>query len=140
MLHFREQNHVAGLEILRAPGTRDEVDAFGRAAGEHDFVGASGVDEFRRARPGGFVTGRGAIAQFVDAAMDVGVVVFVIMHQRVNHRARLLRRGGVVEINQRLAVDLLVEDGKILPQRSPVNFFESIIEKFNHRCTQIYTD
>ena len=49
--------------------------------------------------------------------MDIGVVVFVVMHQRVNHRARFLRRGGVVEINQRLAVDLLVEDRKILSQR-----------------------
>ena len=66
-----------------------------------------GVDEFRGARPGGLVTRRGAITQLVDAAMDVGIVVFVIMHQRVNHRARLLRRCGVVEINQRLAVDLL---------------------------------
>jgi hypothetical protein len=61
--------------------------------------------------------------------MDVGVVVLVIMHQRVNHRARFLRRGGVVEINQRLAVDLLVEDGKILSQRSPVNDF-GFIESF----------
>ena len=76
---------------------------------------------FAGARPGGFVAGRGAIAQFVDAAVDVGVVVFVIMHQRVNHRARFLRRRGVVEINQRLAVDLLVEDGEILSQRGPVN-------------------
>jgi hypothetical protein len=46
VLHFREQDDVAGLEIFRAPGTGDEIDAFGGAAGENDFVGAAGVDEF----------------------------------------------------------------------------------------------
>ena len=39
-----------------------------------------GVDEFRGAGAGGFEGGRGAVAQFVDAAMDVGVVVLVVMH------------------------------------------------------------
>ena len=82
-----------------------------------------GVDEFRGACARGFKGVGRAVAQFVDAAMDIGVVVFVIMHQRVNHRARFLRRGGVVEIHQRLAVDLLIENRKILSQRGPINDF-----------------
>ena len=45
--------------------------------------------------------------------MDVGVVVLVVARDGVDHRARLLRSGGVVEIDQLLAVDLLVEDGKV---------------------------
>ncbi len=117
VLHLGEQDHVAGLRFLVPHDVGDEVDAFGGAAGEDDFVGAAGVDEFRGAGAGGFESGGGAIAQFVDAAMDVGVVVLVIMAQRLDHRARFLRRGGVVEINQRLAMDLLVEDREILAQR-----------------------
>ena len=124
MLHFREQNHVAGLEVFCSPRTRDEIDAFGRAAREDDFVGAFGVDEFRGARARGFERVRRAIAQLVDAAMDIGVVVLVVMHERVNHRARFLRRGGVVEINQRLAVDFLIENRKILSQLCPISHFE----------------
>ena len=111
------------LRFFAPHEARDEIDAFGRAARENDFVGAFGVDEFRGAGARGFKRVRRAVAQLVDAAMDIGVVVLVIMHQRVNHRARFLRRGGVVEINQRLAVDLLIEDRKILSQRRPVNFF-----------------
>ena len=42
-------------------------------------------------------------AQLVQAAMHVGVVVLVVVPQRIEHRARLLRGGGVVEIDQRLA-------------------------------------
>ena len=79
VLHLGEQDHVAGLDVLRAPGLRDEVDALGGAAREDDFVGAAGVDEFRGARAGGFEGGGGAVAQLVDAAMDVGVVVLVVM-------------------------------------------------------------
>src|SRR5579859_4193856 len=120
MLHLRQENDVAGLQIFRAPGAGHEVDALGGAAGEDDFLRAFGVDEFGGARPRVLKRGRGAIAQFVDAAVDVGVVAFVIMDQRVNHHARLLRRGGVIEINQRLAVDLLVKDGKIPAERGPV--------------------
>ncbi len=41
VLHFREQNLVAGLDVLAAPRLRHEIDALGRAARENDFVVAS---------------------------------------------------------------------------------------------------
>ena len=105
--------------ILAPHDCGDEIDAFGGAAREDDFVGAAGVEEFRGAGAGGFEGGGGAIAQFVDAAMDVGVVVLVVMTQRVDDGARFLRCGGVVEIDQRLAVDLLVENREIRAQCLP---------------------
>src|SRR5258708_5126080 len=49
------------------------------------------------------------------AAMDVGVVVLVVAHNRVDHCLRLLGGRSVVEIDERLAVRHLVEDGEILP-------------------------
>ena len=45
VLHLGEQDLVAGLDVLRAPGLRDEVDALGGAAGEDDLVGTARVDE-----------------------------------------------------------------------------------------------
>ena len=41
MLHLREQDFVAGFDVLRAPGLGHEVDALGGAASENDFVGAA---------------------------------------------------------------------------------------------------
>ena len=73
MLHFREQNRVAGLEVFRAPGVGDQVDAFGRAARENDFGGFAGVEETGGAVAGGLEGHGGAAAQFVDAAMDVAL-------------------------------------------------------------------
>ena len=48
--------------------------------------------------------------------MDIGVVVLVVMAQRVEDGARFLRGGGVIEIDERMPVDLLVENREILPQ------------------------
>ena len=46
--------------------------------------------------------------------MHVGVFGGVGVMEPIEHRLRLLRRGGVVEIDQRLAVDRHREDRKIL--------------------------
>ena len=45
----------------------------------------------------------GAGAQLMGAAVDIGVVVAVVVLQRLQHLARFLAGGGVIEINQRLA-------------------------------------
>ena len=116
MLHLRQQDFVARLQVLTAPRGSHEVDAFGRAAREHDLVGAPGVDELCRSGASGFIARRRAIAQFVNAPMHVRVVAFVVIAQRVNHRARFLARRRVVEINQRMPVDLLVQNRKVCAQ------------------------
>ena len=58
--------------------------------------------------------GRG-VGEIVQAAMDVGVFVLVGVHEPVEDGLRLLRRGGVVEIDERLAVRALGQDREILP-------------------------
>ena len=49
----------------------------------------------------------------MHAAMNIGVVRLVVARDCVDHRSRLLRCGGVVEINERLAVNFPLEDWKI---------------------------
>ncbi len=56
----------------------------------------------------------GALAEQVDAAMNVGVVGRVVVLQGVQHGARLLGGGGVVEIDERLAAHLLAQDGEVV--------------------------
>ena len=72
------------------------------------------IDEASHLDARAFVFVGGALAQRMDAAMDVGVDVRVVALQRIDHRLRLLRGGGIVEIDQRLAVHRLAQDGKIL--------------------------
>ena len=49
----------------------------------------------------------------MHAPVDVGVVALVDRGLGLDHRARLLRRGGVVEVDERLAVDGLAQDREI---------------------------
>ena len=92
------------------------------AAGENNFLGAACIEEFGGALSGGFEAGGMLIAQFVNTAMDIGIIALVVIIQRLDDRAGFLGRGGVVEINQRLSMDLLVQDGKVCAK-----FFQSML-------------
>jgi len=70
--------------------------------------------------PGGFESGRGAAAERMNAPMHIGIVALVVLAQGLKDRAGFLRGRGVVKINQRLAVDLLVEDREVVADISPV--------------------
>ena len=86
----------------------------GRAAHEDDLAGAGGVQEPLELAARILERLGRALAQQVDAAVDVGVFLGVAPDHRVDHGLRLLRRRRVVEINERLAMDLLGEDREVL--------------------------
>ncbi len=123
VLHFGEEDGVAGLEEGVAPGAGEEVYGFGGAAGEDDFAGGGGVEELGGAFAGGFVGDGGAVAEGVDAAVDVAVVVFVVVAEGVDDLAGFLGGGGAVEVDERVFVDLLVEDREIVADVFPGNFW-----------------
>ena len=75
----------------------------------------------RRDGVAGFLVGVGGPGgQLVCGAVDVGVLVGVEVGQPVDDRLRLLRGGGVVEPDQRLAVDRLAQDREVGAHRVDV--------------------
>ena len=104
MLHLGREDQVIGTDIGAPPRVGDQVDRLGRVAGEDDFVGSIGADEASdlAARP--LVRVGRLLGQRMDPAVDVGVVALVIVHQRLDHAARLLRRRRVVQIHKRFAM------------------------------------
>jgi hypothetical protein len=114
VLHDREHDLVARLDALAAKRIGDEVDRLGGVARENDFLVPGGIEErahlFARALIG---LGRG-IGEVVQAAMHIGIFGGVGALDAVEHGARLLRRSRIVEIDERLAVDLHRQDRKIL--------------------------
>ena len=120
MFQRGEDDLVARLQELPPVGLRNEIDAFRRAAHEDDFFGRRCAEKRLYLLPRLLVgvgrTGR----QRVGAAMDVRVVAGVKVRNGVDHALRLLRRRGVVEPDQRPAVDLLIEHGKIAANRGNV--------------------
>ena len=78
VLHLGQHDRVAAVDVPPAPRVGDEVDRLGRVAGEDDLVAVRGVDEARDLIAGRLV-GRGRLlADRVDAAVDVGVVLAVV--------------------------------------------------------------
>ena len=108
-----DDNLVPLADVLPRPRVRHEVERFGGVARPDYFLRALRADEARDfgARP--FVAVGRLLAERVDAPVDVGVVAFVVVHNRLNDLPRLLRGGGVVEIDQRLPVHLAREDGEV---------------------------
>ena len=89
---LRGQDRIAGAQVLQAPGEADQVDRLGRVARPDDLGRLGGVDEARHLDACLLEGLGGPLGGLVDAAaMDVGVVVRVVVDQRVDDGLRLLR-------------------------------------------------
>ena len=113
----REHDLVALAEEGVAPGARHQVDRLGGAARPDHLGGIGGAQEAGHL-PARALVGVGRPArQLVDAPVHVGVVVPVIVRDRVYDRVGFLGGGGVVQVDQRLAVDVLLQGREVAPRR-----------------------
>ena len=117
VLHLGEHDHVAAADRLATPRVRHEVDRLGGVAREDDLVRVRRADEPRDLGARLLVGRCRSLADLVDPAMDVGVVLAVELVDRVDDDLRLLARGRRVEVDERLAVDLRAQDREVGPQR-----------------------
>ena len=93
----------------------NQVDAFGRAANEDDFARFAGTEELVNDVSRAFEGIRRSGRERVGRAVNVGIVVRVIIGDRIDHGLRFLGRRGVIEPDEWFAVDLLMQRRKILP-------------------------
>ena len=112
MLHDRQDDLVT-LSNAGEKRIRDKVDGCRGVLREDDLIGTAGVEEAACHLTRVFELLRRGVRQVVQAAMNVGVFEAIDMVHRLDHGARLLRRGGVVEIDERLAVDLAIKDREV---------------------------
>ena len=107
-------NHLVTLakEGLAKRGGQ-QVDGLGGATGKDDLIGGGGIDEGAHALARCLVQPRGLLREEVYAAMHIGVHRVVLLGDGVDHRARLLRGGSIVEVHERLAIDRAVKDGEV---------------------------
>ncbi len=117
MFEVGDHDLVAFVQTRAAKALRDEVDRLGRAAGQHDFAAGFRIDESDDLVARALEGFRGAAAQFVYAAMYVGMVLALIARDRVNDGDRLLSGRRAIEIDQRMPVYRLMQGRKIVPPR-----------------------
>src|SRR5438105_13324931 len=77
MLHMRDDDLIARLDMCSAEALSDEVDPFGGAAHKNDLAGLGGVKELLHLDARRFVIFGGLLTKPVHAAMDVGVFCLV---------------------------------------------------------------
>ena len=113
VVHRRHHHGVARAHVGAAVGARDQVQGLGRAAREYDALGRPGVHEPRDLRTRGLVGLRGADRETVRPPMHVGVGGAVVVGDGGEHRLGLLRRRCVVEVDEPVAVLLLLEQREV---------------------------
>jgi hypothetical protein len=111
MLHDREHDLIA-LSDLESRAVGDQIDRLCGVAREDDLVGRFRIHEGTHPLAGALEILRRRIRQIMQAAMDIGVFVAVGVGDRIDDLARLLGGSGIVEIDQRLAVDFPRRIGK----------------------------
>ena len=121
MLHAGAEDDITRLQISVTPGIGDEVDAFSGAASEDNLIFGRSRDEAGDGAAGGLKAIGGSHAEGVEGTVDVGVVTLVVVRECLDDAAGLLGGGGAVEVDERMAVDLLLEDGEVVSDARPVH-------------------
>ena len=118
VLHLGEQDFVAAADVCIAPASGHEVDRRGRPVREDDLRWRGRVDQRADFFPRLLVKIGRLVGEPMDAAVDVGVMLFVGFDNRLDDLARPLGRGGVVEVDQRdPAVEHLGKDREVAADR-----------------------
>ncbi|MCG3140890.1 MAG: hypothetical protein HDKAJFGB_02026 [Anaerolineae bacterium] len=119
---FEHRNHklVAGANVLPSPSISNQIQRFGRVARPHDFAPRFRVDKFLNLFTRALVFFRRLFRKLIYAAMNVGVRRTIVRIERAQDGFRFLRSRRRVEINQRFAVNRLLQNGKILAEQRNV--------------------
>ena len=116
MLRDRDDNLIAGFDIVQAVAVGDEVQRLRRILGEDDLLGAGRIDELRRARTRILIDLRRLDRERVGATVRIGVAAAVVAADSFDDLLRLLRRRAVVEISNLFPVHLHLEKREILQE------------------------
>src|SRR6476646_1584487 len=113
MLKRRQDNFITGTNKLPAVTMHDQIDRLGGATRKDDFPLFARIEEMLQLAAGSLVFSRGGFRQVVHATVDVGMLSSLIMHQAIDHLLRHLAGCRIVEIDQRISLDLKFEYRKI---------------------------
>src|SRR3990167_2601446 len=113
MLHGGDDDFIPGLQGTPPERLGNQIDRLGSTTDKYDFLVGAGVEKVPDLLPSRFVCGRGLRAERMHTAMDIRIVVAVIVIDGFDNLDGLLRRGGVIQIDQRLAMDPAGQDREI---------------------------
>ena len=113
MLHHRQENLIARLHAGHGPAVGDHVDALGGAGIQNDLILIGNAEKPRNRAAHGFVFFGRQIAEVMQPAMHIGIFVAIGGCDGINYHLRLLRRGPIIKVNQRLAIHFSCKNRKV---------------------------
>ena len=113
VLQPRNQHAIPRLQVRRTPAVGDQVDRLGGAARPDHLAAARAVQKSGQRIAGGLEAPRGTIGERVRPAMHIGMLAAVVVRYGVDNGVRFLCGGGIIEVDQRLAVHRLSENGEV---------------------------
>ena len=107
VLHNGKHDLVARFDALTPERIGDQIDCLSGVASEDDLFLALGVQKRAHAFTRALVRLGCLIGEVMQTAVHIRVLLGIRLLQPVEHLLRLLCRGSVVEVDQRLAIDAL---------------------------------
>src|SRR3990172_8822251 len=106
VFHLGKQNFIAFFYIFAAPRVSNEIYRFSRVAGKNDLSHIPSVYKIRDLFASSLKSSCRFLGEFVNASMDIGIVLFVEIGDSLYNLPGLLASGRIIQINQRFAVNL----------------------------------
>eukprot|EP00955_Chlamydomonas_euryale_P092683 364731-Chlamydomonas_euryale.AAC.10 len=116
-MHLCACNDQAHL-ITAAKATAQHVNRLASIARPHHLAAAAGIHKLGHLVPRLLVRCCRPRAEVVHASVHIGVARMVVIIHGRQHHLGLLARCSVVKVDQRLAIDLLIQDAEFGPQGS----------------------
>ena len=113
VLQDGEHDLIALVDHQAAKALGHEIDGLGGVAGEDQLILGRRIEKAAHAFAGILEALGCRVGKEMQAAMDIGIFLGVALHDGIKHGLGLLRRGGIVEIDQRLAIDLARQDREV---------------------------
>ena len=116
VLQGAEHYLVSRLKLAHAPALGHQIDRFSSATGPDHLATVRRIDKAGNRLAGGLEGTCGPAAQGMGGAVHVGVVGPIVVRDGIQHHLGFLGSGGVIQIDQRVAVDLLRQGRKLAAQ------------------------
>src|SRR5208282_3119648 len=113
MIERRDDDFVAFVNVLPTPGSGHKVNRFGSPANKNNFLMPAVIDELPHLSARVLICCRCALAQFMNAPVNVGAISFVIVAEAFDNTSGFLRRCCVVQVHERMAMYGLMKCGEV---------------------------
>ena len=113
MLKVADRNDISGAYFAGiSEGGADKIDSVGGSAGKDDFFCRTGIEVTGNELACVLVSCGSFLSEMVSSSVDIGVEPLVVMATDFEDDFRFLRGSCIVEIHQRLSMNLMLEDRK----------------------------